>query len=113
LGILTRDDARKSIVGETEDEDPEKTKALADAALAQVEVEGRRRYFGLRTKWSWIIFGWISVLIIFNMILTYKVGVGSWKFEEYQWFITAVTVETFLQIVGMGYIAVKFLFSHK
>lgn len=76
-----------------------------------VELDGRRRYFELRHTWSAWIITWISVLILFNATLTALVGLGLLDFEKYQWFITAVTIETFLQIVGMGYIAVRFLFS--
>lgn len=76
-----------------------------------VEIEGRKAYFKLRQTWSKCIISWITFLIIFNVILTALVGLGIMNFEKYQWFITAVTIETFLQIVGMGYIAVRFLFS--
>ncbi|OBY24202.1 hypothetical protein [Leisingera sp. JC1] len=78
---------------------------------ANIKTQGLREFYDLRKKWSgWIIF-WISALITFNAILAVLVGAGALDFREYQWFISAVTVETFLQIVGMGYVAVKFLFS--
>ncbi|WP_306025713.1 hypothetical protein [Oceaniradius stylonematis] len=55
--------------------------------------------------------GWITALIAFNVILTLLVGLGCLDFTNYQWFVTAVTIETFLQIVALGAIAVKYLFS--
>jgi hypothetical protein len=78
-----------------------------------IELDGRRKFFQLRTLWSRWIIGWISVLIGFNAFLTVLVGASILDFYKYQWFVTAVTVETFLQIVGMGYVAVRFLFSHQ
>lgn len=112
MAELTRDDVLKSISEPEHEEDNAKIKAQAEAKLALVEVTGRQQYFALRSRWSWFIIGWITFLIGFNVYLTAMVGRGCWDFSEYEWFITAVTVETFLQVVGMGYIAVRFLFSH-
>lgn len=84
---------------------------LSDAHREAVEIEGRAKFFCMRSTWSRWIIAWISILIIFNCILALLTGWGSLDFTKYKWFITSVTVETFLQIVGMGYIAVKFLFS--
>ncbi|MGB7433744.1 MAG: hypothetical protein WA921_14875 [Ahrensia sp.] len=110
--IITRDEADEKIEGNIEETDPSKDLAIAQARLAAVDVDGRREYYKLRRDWSdWIIF-WIGGLIVFNIFLTIFVGSGMLDFREYRWFITAVTIETFLQIVGMGYIAVKFLFSN-
>ncbi|QHM91973.1 hypothetical protein [Acetobacter pasteurianus] len=76
-----------------------------------VEINGRKAFFRLRSRWSLFIIIWISCLTTFNCLLTMFVGFGSFNFKDYQWFVTSVTMETFLQIVGMGYVAVKFLFS--
>lgn len=96
----------------TEKETSSKKEAgVAKGALEAVELDGRKQYFELQNKWSTWIIRWITALIIFNAVLAVFVGFGWFNFEKYQWFITAVTVETFLQIVGMGYIAVNYLFS--
>lgn len=55
---------------------------------------------------------WITALIAFNSLLAILVGTGCLDFTQMQWFITAVTVETFLQVVGLGYVAAKYLFSN-
>jgi hypothetical protein len=107
---ITRDQAKDSLT-RVQDKDAEKEHALRKGELERVELDGRRRFYRLRTKWSWAIIGWISCLIAFNIVLTILVGVKVLDFSEYQWFITAVTVETFLQVIGMGVVAVKFLFS--
>ncbi|TMJ20133.1 MAG: hypothetical protein E6G92_10370 [Alphaproteobacteria bacterium] len=85
--------------------------AVVDAARQEVETGGRKGFFDLRNRWSSAIIVWISILIMFNAALTVLVGLGGLDFREYHWFITAVTVETFLQIVALGAIAVRFLFS--
>ncbi len=96
---------------ETEVSEP-KEKGLAVSDAERVELDGRKEFFRLRKLWSHWIVGWITALIVFNILLTFAVGLGFFDFAEYQWFVIAVTVETFLQIVGMGYIAVHFLFSN-
>jgi hypothetical protein len=53
---------------------------------------------------------WISSFIIFHIALTVAVGLGWLDFLEYQWLIPLITVENFLQIVGMGYVVVRFLY---
>lgn len=97
--------------GTTEDDDLAKHVALIEAKLKAVEVDGKRDFFKLREKWSSVIITWISLLILFNVVLAVAIGSGSLDFSEYEWFITAVTVETFLQVVGLGYVAAKYLFS--
>ena len=79
-------------------------------ALSDVEAQGRRDYFSLRKHWSCAMIAWITVLVVFNIALTVAVGIGCLVFEQ-EWFVTAVTIETFLQIVAMGVVAVNYLFS--
>jgi hypothetical protein len=91
--------------------DAGKDQAIAAAEREAVETGGRKGFFDLRKRWSTAIIIWISILILFNCALAVLVGYGTLDFTRYQWFITAVTVETFLQIVALGAIAVRFLFS--
>jgi hypothetical protein len=76
-----------------------------------VELDGRQRFFSLRDTWSRWIIVWISTSILTNVALTFMVGFGILDFQKYGWFINAVTVESFIQVVGLGYVAVRFLFS--
>lgn len=81
------------------------------AERERTEVEGRKKFFNLRNTWSlWIII-WLNFLILFNCILTIFVGKNYLTFTSDPWFPRLITGETFLQIVGLGYVAVKFLFS--
>jgi hypothetical protein len=111
---VSRSDALRAVRGNPQSKDADKQEALdnATAITTAIEAKGREDFFQLRIKWSNWIIGWITSLILFNCALAFFVGLGRLNFQDYKWFITAVTVETFLQIVGMGYIAVRFLFSH-
>lgn len=112
--VITRTTAKNAVVPTSiEGRDPEKQTSLLAAQAEKVELDGRKAFFDLRSTWSGWIIAWISILILFNMLLTVAVGLAWVNFEKYAWFITAVTVETFLQIVGMGLVAVNFLFSDK
>lgn len=104
---LSRKD-KAFVEGQVEAQELDKrVKAVEDA----VRVQGLREFFDLRKTWSSWIIAWISALILFNGCLAVFVGAGWLNYIDYEWFITAVTVETFLQVVGMGYVAVRFLFS--
>jgi len=85
----------------------------ADEEEKWIHNKGLKEYYGHRKWWSWFILGWISVLIIFNIALTVFIGFGWLDFRDMQWFITSVTAETFLQIVGLGAVAVHYLFSNE
>lgn len=97
--------------GTPDDENLSRSKDLTEGARLAVELSGRREYFRLRKIWSGWMIGWISALILFNILITILVGSGTLDYSQYEWFITAVTVQTFLQIVGLGAIAVKYLFA--
>jgi hypothetical protein len=97
--------------GSESEESRRKEAGVSKGEKEKVELDGRKSFFQLRKSWSrWIIF-WISILIIFNITLTGLVGFKFLSFQNYRWFITTVTIETFLQTVGMGYVAVRYLFS--
>ena len=99
------------MVGSTRPRDPHKDLAEAEAELARTNVRGRQDFFELRKRWSTAIMCWISVLVCFNIALSVALGLGHLDFAGYDWFVTAVTVETFLQVVGLGFVAVRYLFS--
>lgn len=110
--MVSREEALGSIVRNSlEDEDQGKQNQLLNAAAQAVEVSGRKKYFDLRDTWSKWIIRWITGLIIFNSIITIAVGFGWLDYGDYEWFITAVLIQTFLQIVGLGTLAVAYLFN--
>jgi predicted CDP-diglyceride synthetase/phosphatidate cytidylyltransferase len=84
--------------------------AFNRARKERIELDGREAFFRMRSQWSWVLIIWISVFITFHITLTFLVGAGVLNFEKYVWLIPTITGENFLQIVGMGYIVVKFLY---
>lgn len=89
---------------------------LEDAKLQAkkelVEINGREKFFKLRSKWSWCIITWISTLIFFHIAITFLLGMNILDYQGYSWFLPTLLLENFLQIIGMGYIVVNFLY-HK
>ncbi len=86
--MITRDQALEGLTDQPADESVPKSREIADAEAARVEVDGRKQYFALRSDWSGYIACWISALIIFNSALTVGVGTGWLQFEKMQWFVT-------------------------
>ena len=111
MSSITRTQAQGGITEVVHETDQNKDSDLLDAERLRVEIEGRRQFFGLQKGWSHAIMAWITTLIIFNATLTILVGAGCLDFTGAPWFVTAVTVETFLQVVGLGYVAARYLFS--
>lgn len=87
---------------------------VADAEQALKERETKRvgaeKYYVLRDTWSFALRELLRVSIYFQVLLTVFVGLGVLNFVNYQTFLMLVVGENFLQITGMGFIIVKFLF---
>jgi len=110
--VPSRRDAQGAIAEGISERDAEKDSDFPLAEQVRVEIDGRKQFFALQKGWSTAIIVWISALIIFNASLTILVGSGCLDFSSAPWFVTAVTVETFLQVVGLGYVAARYLFSN-
>lgn len=82
----------------------------AEAEHIKAQTEGLRAYHELRKNWSPYIMGILSVAILFQIVLVSLVGSGLWKFEDNKVFVNTVAAELFLQIAGLGLVAVKCLF---
>lgn len=104
----TEDEKKKKELnrGEEENYDAEKEES-------RIRNKGLKEFYAQRKLWSWFILFWISALIIFNIVLTLGIGGGFFDFHNMQWFVTSVTAETFIQIVGLGYVAARYLFSRE
>jgi len=93
--------------------DPELEEARLKSQKELVEINGREKFFDLRDKWSnWIIV-WISAFIIFHIAITILVGCGALDFKDHQWLLPSIIIENFLQVIGMGYVIVNFLYPSK
>ncbi|GDX36008.1 hypothetical protein LBMAG18_05190 [Alphaproteobacteria bacterium] len=83
-----------------------KTKSSSE----KIELEGRRDFFRLRKIWSVSIIIWISIFISFHGGIALAVGFGHLNYENHQSILLTILAEDFLQILGMGYVIVKFLY---
>jgi len=81
------------------------------ASLEGIELAGREQFFSLRKTWSWSLLIWMSVLLFLETVVTLLVGFGLLNYLEYKWFLITVFSETFLQIIAMGFVVVKFLYA--
>jgi hypothetical protein len=82
-----------------------------EAKEKAVELQGRQDFFNLRKQWSlWLII-WITGLLAFHVVLTLAIGIKLLDYAQYQWFLPMVVAQNFLQIVGMGFVVVKFLYE--
>jgi len=82
----------------------------SQAAAERIELDGRKQFFELRKTWSENLKYWINFLLIFHVSITVLIGFRFLNFNPDQWFIRVIVAEDFLQIVGMGYIVMKFLY---
>ena len=74
----------------TQPDNPKVTERLSIAEKERVELEGRKAYYALRSKWSNWIIGWITALIAFNCLVAVMIGFGLLSYTEHQWFITCL-----------------------
>lgn len=50
------------------------------------------------------------MLLLFHIVITFLVGAKLLDFTTHSWLMPMVISENFLQIVGMGYVVVKFFY---
>jgi hypothetical protein len=98
-------------VQDKQEEDGDLSQLKNEALREEIELNGRKKFFELRDKWSWSIIAWISIFIAFHITITVLVGCGVLNFEKHEWLLPSIIAENFLQIVGMGYIIVRFLYQ--
>jgi hypothetical protein len=108
---MRRSEAEAAVtIGSDRDDDAAKNRAMREGEAHRVEVNGRRQYFKLQGAWSTAIICWISGLLLFNCALVSAVGLALVSFDNTPWLVTAFITEVFLQVIGLGYIAARFLF---
>jgi hypothetical protein len=83
---------------------------INQAKAEEAELRARIQFLALRETWSVFLIIWISSLLIFQIALTGLIGGGRLDFTKYQWFLPAVVAQNFGQVIGMGYIVVRFLY---
>jgi len=78
----------------------------------QAERNAFNTYHDLRKQWAMILKKLLYSMVGFEAALTFSVGFG-WLHFPSQVFLNLIVGQTFLQIVGMCYIVVKFLFPNE
>ncbi|MBS1063427.1 hypothetical protein JK185_10270 [Gluconobacter wancherniae] len=85
-----------------------------DINAASIENAGRKEYFSLRKRWSNCLLIFIGSLLMLNALITIILLVMTAfklvQFSDFRFIIETVLMASFLEIVGMAYIAVRFLF---
>ncbi|MDP4011406.1 MAG: hypothetical protein Q8P72_04230 [Candidatus Roizmanbacteria bacterium] len=76
----------------------------------EIDNDGRENYYKLRMGWSKFIGIVLSFSIAFQIIVTFMVGAKALSFEENQILINLIMGENFLQIIGLVYVIINFLY---
>ena len=84
--------------------------AADQAAHERVELDRIKQFIALRGNWSTWLTVWISCLLAFHIGLTVAIGREWLSFKGHPEFLPMVVAQNFAQIVGMGYIIIKFLY---
>jgi hypothetical protein len=85
--------------------------ASIEGRRAFEHLQGLKRHYSHKSKWSYFLMVAMSVMIWFQSYLLYKVGTGQWNFTQYDWLLPALLVQNLAQIAGLCLIVVKALFK--
>jgi hypothetical protein len=75
-----------------------------------IEDKENRGIIKMRNRWSNAILALIVMIVIFDMILVWLVGIRVWSFNNTS-IVIAVIADNFLKIVGLGYLITTELFK--
>lgn len=100
----------KGQIGAASPTPPDFRDPVNQAKAEAMELLGREQFLSLRGNWSLSLIVWISGLLLYQVALAVVVGLGWLDFTKYQWFLPLVVAQNFGQIVGMGYIIIRFLY---
>lgn len=79
---------------------------------AFLHVRGLQSHYQHKDRWSWFVGGCIAVMLVFQMVLLWLVGIGVWDFHEYDWLLPALMVQNLGQIIALATIVVRSLFRN-
>ena len=82
-----------------------------EARREAIELRGRVQFFELRGRWSFWLILWICGILLFQAAVAFAVGAEYLNYKDYQWFLALIFGQSFLQIIGMGVVVVKFLYK--
>lgn len=82
----------------------------SDEEKKKIDNQGLKDFYFLRKFWSWVVAGYVTISLLFQICLIIFTGLGILKFEGYNNLLALITGENFIQILGLGYIIVNFLY---
>ena len=112
-------DDLKRIVDEEEGEFAERgeetyrnlfTEASASNEEAYIHLAGLEDHYKHKRYWSYVLMGIMGAMVLFQMTLLHKVGIGAWSFEKYEWLLPTLLAQNLAQIVGLAIFVVRALF---
>ena len=110
LLLLAREQREKKLTSKpTKVEFSEKQ---AQQKLFESHAEGVKGFYQLRKLWSWIIGLLLGITTLVIVSFIFLLGWGCLNYELYPWFPNTVIVSFFAQVVGLGIIVAKYLFSN-
>ena len=100
-----------TVVLQKKDKADDQSDEVRTTLQKRIHEGGWKDYYKLRKRWSVFIMCAIAALIAFQIALTYSIGFKWLNFGESKLFLNLVLGENFAQIVGLGYIVVRYLFK--
>ncbi len=82
----------------------------SDERELEIELGGRKDFFQLRKKWSGYLFWFLLLTLIFQFFVAISIGIGLMSYPS-ETVVNVLLTESFIQIVGLVFLVVKFLFS--
>lgn len=85
--------------------------AAVQQEYAYAHLQGIQDHYKHKGWWSTFLMVIIAAMIIFQLLLIWKVGIKAWDFTQYEWLVQLLLVQNLAQVVGLAIYAVKYLFS--
>lgn len=77
----------------------------------KVHLDGKKDFYRLRNEWSKHLKVLLWILVSTQVILIFLVGMELFDFSEHKFFINIVIGGYFVELVGLFYVVVNYLFS--
>ena len=85
--------------------------AAVQQEYAYAHLQGIQDHYKHKGWWSTFLMVIIAAMILFQLLLIWKVGIKAWDCTEYEWLVQLLLVQNLAQVVGLAIYAVKYLFS--
>jgi ABC-type multidrug transport system fused ATPase/permease subunit len=102
-----------NLKNDDENDNVEQETGLLKLVQLKQKIKSERDFYFLRKKWSWFIFGAITVLILSQVGFLIALGKGCLNLSDYKTIAFVFYIETFAQIIGLAILVVKFLFKEQ